>query len=136
MILALTQPAFGQVAQGKARGQFTVSIAFNKLAASTSSCATRRGLADGLNYIQVACFTSAMPSFSIPGRSDVMAMSIDLAQSRSWSNGLGELSPSMQRSARATVPQEETDGDRRVLQSAAMSIPLGEKLPTELEVAF
>ena len=66
-----------------ARASFRVNITLVKGASAPASCATQGGNGKNAALARVACLTSVTPSFSAPGRSDVVTTSIRAADSRS-----------------------------------------------------
>jgi len=114
-----------------------LSITLNS---APTQCATQSGA-----VVSVTCLTDSTPSFSAPGRPDVVAVSISASQSGgSLMTTTSSTAPISESAAQvpSTVnvsnlsPTAAGPGDSRTIESASMSAPKGSSPPEEIEVSF
>ncbi len=118
------------VASHKLQAPFQVRITATVL---PTVCVTRAGKARSDNA-RIACRTSEVPSFSVPGRPDVLV--INTAKNAQETEGQVPSDVHLNRLEPTAAGPETTDTDARAFDAARLIAPANTPPPEEIEVSF
>lgn len=127
------------VSYGQARQAQSTAVVSVTLQPAPSVCTAQGGSA-----ASVTCLTSNSPVFSVPGRTDVTAVSISVTQSASTmlpsASSITTFQTASQVPSTVNVsnvgPTAAGGQDTRTVESATLSAPAGTPPPEEIEVTF